>query len=350
MEKAKSSILIVEDQKENIDLLRNILGREYQIRIAKAGGEAIRSVKAKQPDLILMDVGLPDMNGFEVLERIQEAQGKREIPVIFITAATREQDEKIGLELGAVDYIFKPYRPAIILNRVRNQLELSKYRKELEDEVVVRTAQLKETHKGLLTTLALATGYRHRETGEHILRTKRLVALLTDLLSPMFPKELTIETKEFVDEASLLHDIGKIAIPDSILLKPNTLTIEEMTIMKSHPIYGHDLLSEALEQFPHNKFLQVAIQMASYHHERWDGSGYPYGLKGDQIPLPARIMALVDVYDALTSDRVYRKSMSHTEAMNAITVGDGRIHPSHFDPTILSVFVENNHRFECLDQ
>lgn len=345
MDLSTASILIVEDQKENIDLIRGILGDTYRLRIATKGSDALRIIALERPDLVLMDVGLPDIDGFEVCAKMLEDEGNASIPVIFLTAATTPQDEMTGLKLGAVDYIFKPYNPSIIQNRVKNQLELYRYRRQLEDLVLKRTQELKETQIGLLTTLELATGYRHKETGDHVIRTKKLVALLTKLVAPLFPKEIDAEFAELVTETSSLHDIGKISIPDSVLLKSGTLSREEFAIMRNHPAIGHDLLKEALVTFPNNKFLQIALEIASYHHEYWDGTGYPYGLKGEAIPLSARLMAVVDVYDAMTSDRVYRKGIEHSEVIRIFREGDGRTLPSHFDPTILAVFLANEQAF-----
>lgn len=346
MDFSTASILIVEDQKTNIDLIRAILGESYRLRIATNGSDALRSIALEKPDLILMDVGLPDIDGFEVFARMLEEEKSASIPVIFLTAATRQQDEMTGLKLGAVDYIYKPYNPAIIQNRVKNQLELYRYRRELEALVRKRTQELKETQIGILTTLELATGYRHKETGDHVVRTKTLVSLLIKLVKPLFPLELDAEAVELIVETSSLHDIGKISIPDSILLKPSALTREEFRMMQRHPALGNELLSKALSQFPQNKFLQVALQIASYHHEHWDGTGYPYGLKGEEIPLAARLMAVVDVYDAMTSDRVYRKGMEHAEVIRIFTEGDGRTRPEHFDPVILEVFLKHHQEFE----
>ena len=344
--KTKPSVLLVEDQNENIDLLRDILGDDYTLRVSIRGRDALRSISVQPPDLVLLDVGLPDMDGFEVCQRINTSFSELAIPIIFITAATTELDEQRGLELGAVDYIHKPYQKTIVRNRVRNQIELSSYRHHLEDQVALRISQIRETQKGLLASLALATEYRHRETGEHIIRTKQLIAQFLHVLRPMFPQDLTEESMELIIEASLLHDIGKIAIPDAVLLKTGSLTKEEFLTIKEHTRIGQELLSNALSQYPHNEFLRIAVQMAAFHHERWDGTGYPYGLKEEDIPLPARIMALIDVYESLTADRVYRCRFSHEEAMNIIVEGDGRVMPEHFDPRILSVFIAHHQEFE----
>lgn len=345
MNLSTASILIVEDQRANIDLLRTILGEEYHLRIATNGSSALRSIALQRPDLVLMDVGLPDISGFDVYAKMLEDGESASIPVIFLTTATTQQDEMTGLELGAVDYIYKPYNPAIIQNRVKNQLELYRYRRKLEALVFKRTQELKETQIGILTTLELATGYRNQETGDHVIRTKELVTLLIEFVAPYFPDELDGELAELMIEASSLHDIGKISIPDSILLKPGPLTKDEFGIMQSHPAIGNELIREALSRFPENKFLQVALEMASYHHEHWDGTGYPYGLKGDEIPLPARLMAIVDVYDAMISDRVYRKGMEHAEVICIFAEGDGRTMPTHFDPIILEVFLKHQQEF-----
>lgn len=341
----RASILLVEDQKENIDLLRTILGNEYKLRVATNGIMATRSIMNQPPDLVLLDVGLPDMDGFEVCRWIKTAFPQLSIPVIFITAAISELDEERGLELGAVDYIHKPYKPAIVKNRVRNQLDLSRYRNYLQEEVAAQTEQIRETQKGLLTALALATEYRDQKTGAHILRTKILITLFLEVLRPFYPDDLSDEAVELIIEASLLHDIGKIGIPDSILLKNGPLTTEEYSVMKEHAKTGQELLNKALNQYPDNEFLKIAVQMAAYHHEHWDGSGYPYGLKGEEIPLPARIMAIVDVYESLTANRVYRQGMPPEKAREIIVEGDGRVMPDHFDPKILSLFSSHHQEF-----
>jgi putative two-component system response regulator len=334
-------ILIVEDQTENIDLLRAILGREFRLQIAKTGRDALHIIAKRTPDLILLDVGLPDMDGFAVYDNMRALANSRHLPVIFITASTDEQAEKVGLEMGAVDYIYKPYRPAIILNRVRNQLELHEYRRSLEENVAKRTRELQETRKGLLSSLALATDCRDAETGAHIERTRVLISEFIEKIIKAVPQLAELVHNELFVEASLLHDIGKIGIPDKILLKPGGLTVDEYEIMKQHPIIGRTLLLEASQKFPNNRFLKIAVDMASYHHERWDGSGYPYGLKGTEIPLSARIMAIVDVYEALTANRVYRKAMTHGQAVEIMSKGNGTTSPNHFDPELLQLFIES---------
>ncbi|MFA5468375.1 MAG: HD domain-containing phosphohydrolase [Sphaerochaetaceae bacterium] len=349
MEVKQSLILIVEDQNENIDLLRFILGETYKLMIAKRGEDALKILRLKRPDLIIIDVGLPDMDGFTLYKQITKQLENDEVPIMFITAAVEEKHETVGLELGAVDYIYKPYRPSIIRNRVHNQLELHRYRKGLEEVVKERTLELIETQKGILEALSLATDYRDNETGSHIFRTKNLTRVLAQLLVHIYPEALSAHQIELLVEASQLHDIGKIGIPDALLRKSDKLTDEEFNLMKTHPLVGNELLTKVLERYPDNQFIRAALEVASYHHERWDGSGYPYGLKGEQIPLFARIMAIVDVYDALTSDRVYRQALSHEEALQIMqqsNMGGGSL---HFDPTIFEVFVNKQALFkDCL--
>lgn len=346
MTSKQSLILIVEDQNENIDLLRFILGDTYKLMIAKKGEDALKILNIKRPDLIIIDVGLPDIDGFTLYTKIVSQLNNNDIPIMFITAATEEKHETAGLELGAVDYIYKPYRPAIIKNRVHNQLELHRYRKQLEEVVKERTSEIIETQKGILEALTLATDYRDNETGSHIFRTKKLARILAQLLASVYPQELSPNQIELLVEASQLHDIGKIGIPDALLRKNGKLTNEEYILMRTHPLVGNELLTKVLERYPDNQFIQAALEVASYHHERWDGTGYPYALKGTQIPLFARIIAVVDVYDALTSERVYRKAMSHEQALEVMIQSNIDKSSFHFDPTILNVFLSNHLLFK----
>ncbi len=329
MNLSTASILIVEDQRANIDLLRTILGEEYHLRIATNGSSALRSIALQRPDLVLMDVGLPDISGFDVYAKMLEDGESASIPVIFLTTATTQQDEMTGLELGAVDYIYKPYNPAIIQNRVKNQLELYRYRRKLEALVLKRTQELKETQIGILTTLELATGYRNQETGDHVIRTKELVTLLIEFVAPYFPDELDGELAELMIEASSLHDIGKINVPQEVLNKKMPLTSEEWDLLKQHSADGTAIISPV-------KSLEDALPIILHHHERYDGTGYPGNLKGEEIPYLARLLSVADSFDAMTSHRPYRAAKSFEEAL--VELEDCA--NTQFDPQMVRIFVD----------
>lgn len=328
-------ILVVDDTETNIDILLETLGDDYDIRVALDGETALESVADDKPDLILLDIIMPGMDGYEVCKRLKDNPFTHDIPVIFLTAMTEEQNEAKGLALGAVDYVTKPFSPELVKARVSNQLELKKYQDHLQELVALRTKELALTQEVTIYSLASLAETRDPETGGHILRTQRYVRALARQLKtvPMFKKILTDEVIDLIYNSAPLHDIGKVGVADSILLKPGKLTNEEFAEMKNHTIYGRNALKVAEEKLGDNSFMQYARKIAYTHHEKWDGSGYPEGLKGQKIPVSGRLMAIADVYDALISKRVYKPPFSHTKAMEIITKASG----THFDP----VMVEN---------
>lgn len=347
----RQTVLVVDDTTENIDVLNGILKDEYRIKAALNGERALKVASGgTRPDLILLDIMMPDMDGYEVCRRLKERTDTRQIPVIFVTARGEVVNEQKGFEVGGVDYITKPVNPPLVKARVKTHLALYDQNRILEEKVRERTQELVHTQDVTILGMAVLAKYRDNETGGHIMRTQNYVRVLAKHLAgiPKFMKFLDEEMIDLLFKSSPLHDIGKVAVPDSILFKPGALTNEEFAIMKNHPIYGGDAVSKAEQAFgdmDSTTFLRVAKEIAYTHHEKWDGSGYPYGLKGDQIPLSGRIMALADVYDALISKRVYKPPFSHTKAVEIITVGDGGVMPDHFDPDILEIFRNHHDEF-----
>jgi putative two-component system response regulator len=337
-------ILLVDDNTTNLQLLHETLdGLGYTLLAAKNGKTALSIAKKVKPDLILLDIMMPEMDGYEVCKRLKADQATAQIPVIFVTALSEAEDEAKGLTLGAVDYITKPFNPELIRARVRNHLELKRYQDHLQNLVKERTKRLALTQAVTIESLATLAEYRDPETGGHIKRTQNYVKALAVHLKehPRFRDELNDETIELLYLSAPLHDVGKVGVTDQILLKAGRLTDEEFIEMKKHTQYGHDALRITEQKLGQDSFLRYAKEIAFTHQEKWDGSGYPRGLKGDQIPISGRLMAVADVYDALISKRVYKPPFSHEEAVKIIQ--DGR--RSHFDPDMVDAFVELENTF-----
>lgn len=348
----KQVILIVDDTPDNITLLSALLKDKYKIKIATNGLKALHIASIDpSPDLILLDVMMPEMDGYETCRRLKENPQTNQIPVIFLTAKSQVSDEEMGLKLGAVDYISKPVSPPIVLARVATQLNLVRARNLLQDQnknleglVNDRTRKLAKMQDAIIMAMASLAETRDNETGNHIRRTQNYVAALARQLKdlPRFSSELTDENIELLYKSAPLHDIGKVGIPDNILLKPGKLTSEEFEVMKLHTNYGREtILSVERYLGESNEFLRFAREITYSHQEKWDGSGYPENLSGDAIPISARLMAVADVYDALISRRVYKPAFTHEEAIDIMRKGRG----SHFDPDILDVFLKITDEF-----
>ena len=351
----KPTVLLVDDTPDNIALLSALLKDRYKIKIATNGVKALQIANtAPHPDLILLDVMMPEMDGHETCRRLKAAPETVDIPVIFLTSRIQPEDEELGLSLGAADYITKPISPPIVLARVATQLNLKKARQLLQDQnrhlehlVEERTRQLVQMQEATILAMASLAETRDNETGNHIRRTQAYVKALAQQLRahPRFSHVLTDENIELLFKSAPLHDIGKVGVPDRILLKPGRLDPEEFEIMKLHTVYGRDAI-HAVESHlgGSNGFLVFAREIAYSHQEKWDGSGYPEGLKGDDIPVSARLMAVADVYDALISRRVYKPAFSHEESVRIMKEGRG----SHFDPDILDAFLHIEEAFRTI--
>ncbi|EQA37959.1 response regulator receiver domain protein [Leptospira inadai serovar Lyme str. 10] len=310
---SRPKILIVDDEASNLQVLRQILQEDYKLIFAKDGAKAVELALSEKPNLILLDVMMPGMTGHEVCKILRADSKSSRIPIIFVTAMVDEEDEAGGFEAGAVDYIAKPVSPSIVKARVRTHLSL------------VRNEELRETRLQIIQRLGLAAEYKDNETGLHVIRMSHYSRTLSLALG------FSAECAEDILNASPMHDIGKIGIPDGILQKPGKLTPEEWEIMKKHPTIGAEIIGD------HNStLLQLAKSIAQNHHEKWDGSGYPNGLKGEQIPIEGRIVALADVFDALTTERPYKKAWEIPDAIRYITSESGK----HFDPSIVPVFLD----------
>ena len=354
----RSTVLIVDDTPENLTILGETLRPHYRVRAAISGERALHAVTiGALPDVILLDVMMPDMDGYPVLQALKADAATRDLPVIFVTAMDSVEGETHGLALGAVDYITKPFNPDIVLARVRTHIELAKARERLHDEnawlereVARRTNENALIRDLSLSALACLAEVRDIETGHHILRTQSFVELLAHHLAghPDYRAALAGERLEIIVRSAPLHDIGKVGIPDSILLKPGRLTSAEFEIMKKHPVIGADAITRAMAQAANSRsgdgalpggafaFMETAREIALSHHEKWDGSGYPAGLQGRQIPVSARLMALADVFDALSSRRVYKEPLAPEDVTRIIVAERGR----HFDPVIVDAFLE----------
>ena len=322
----KATILVVDDTPENIDVLTGILRQDYKIKAALNGHVALKIANGPQkPDLILLDVMMPEIDGHQVCRELKKNPDTAKIPVIFVTAKTEITDEQEGFELGAVDYITKPVSPPIVKARVKTQLSLFDQAKHLEKLVQQRTKELNDTRVEIIRRLGRAAEFKDNETGTHVIRMSWFCRFLAEQAG----KEE--DWCELLYNAAPMHDIGKIGIPDRVLLKPGKLDSEEWQIMQRHSEYGAEIIGD----HP-SPLLQLAKEVAIYHHEKWDGSGYPNGLVGEEIPISARIVAIADVFDALTSERPYKKAWSESDAIGLLQKEAG----SHFDPDLVPKFIE----------
>ncbi|MDR1542021.1 MAG: response regulator [Clostridiales bacterium] len=333
---ANRSVLIVDDNATNLKLLQEILKGRYKVYPAPSGERAIAFLEKTIPGLILLDVEMPGMNGYQVIAKLKNDQRWQDIPVIFLTAQEGRAGEEQAFLMGAVDYILKPISAGVVLKRVQLHIELQNYRKNLEQLVEIKTYQVLKSQDTILDILANVTAYRDNETGGHIRRTTVYTQLIVEHLFKIGHHEYRLNRNyaDHIIKSAKLHDIGKVAISDSVLLKPGKLTKEEFEFIKKHPVIGARMIDNAMRQLGDDStFLLVAKEIIYSHHEWWNGKGYPQGLSGDDIPLSGRIMAVADVYDALISDRPYKKAFSHEEAFAIIWEEAG----THFDPYLMEL-------------
>ncbi|PMJ88745.1 two-component system response regulator [Vibrio sp. 10N.261.55.A7] len=321
----KPVILVVDDIPDNIHTLSGILSDQFKIKAATSGQKAIQIANTTpKPHLILLDIMMPGMDGYQVCQELKSNPLTSDIPVIFVTAKAEVVDEQKGFELGAVDYITKPISPPIVKARVQTHIALHNQNLELAVKVKKRTEQLEKTRLEIIQRLGRAAEYKDNETGMHVIRMSHYSRIIAEQL------DVNERWRELVFQASPMHDIGKIGIPDYVLGKPGKLDAEEWDIMQQHVKIGGDIIGES-----DSLLLQMAREIALYHHEKWDGSGYPHGTKGEDIPLSARIVAIADVFDALTSERPYKKAWPIEKAISLLEEEAGK----HFDPNLVPIFV-----------
>ncbi|MDP2761244.1 MAG: two-component system response regulator [Sideroxyarcus sp.] len=351
----KATILVVDDTPDNLALMSNLLKDDYKVKIASNGEKALKiAASDPPPDLILLDIMMPGMDGYQVCQQLKRDPKTMNITVIFLTAKAEMEDEKKGLELGAVDYITKPISPPIVLARVKNHLALKAMADFLRDqneflelEVAKRTREVMAIQDVTILAMGSLAETRDSDTGNHIRRTQFYVKALAERLRDhsRFAWFLTETNINMLFKSAPLHDLGKVGIPDRILLKPGRLEHHEFEIMKTHTTLGRDAIVHAEKALGFDvDFLSFAKSIALSHQEKWDGSGYPHGLAGDDIPIEARLMALADVYDALISRRVYKEGMPHEKAVLIMIDGRG----THFDADMFDAFIEIQEEFRAI--
>lgn len=348
------NILIVDDDVISRTMLCEILRGGYGIHEAESGVQALEMAqdRGNRISVILLDIIMPGLDGFKVLKSLKENPLTSSIPVIIISRLDSETSEIIGLQSGAIDYITKPFIPRIVQYRVENQIELKKHRDQLQVLVDEKASRLLRMHETIFDAVTSLIEYRHLESGCHVKRIRMYCQILLENLitNPRFVGQIDRKAAEIIVRASALHDIGKVAIPDNILLKPGPLTQDEFAVMKTHTTVGSDFI-DSLPGIEDDSYLACAKEICRSHHERWDGMGYPDGLRAEAIPLSARVVAIADVYDALVSRRVYKPPFGHAESAEILRLEAGR----QFDPALIGVFMQVQEHFhaaaqECKDE
>ncbi|MBF0235836.1 MAG: response regulator [Desulfamplus sp.] len=318
-------VLIVDDESNNLSLMHHILADEYQLSFAINGISALEVTKKVMPDIILMDIMMPEMDGYEACRMIKADESIADIPVIFITAMSDVEDESRGFEVGGVDYITKPVSRSIVKARVATHLALHDQKMACEKRVLERTFELESSQRSAIFMLGEAGDYNDTDTGVHIWRMAAYSCAVARC------RGWSVESAAMLELAAPMHDIGKVGIPDAILKKPGALTDEEWKIMKRHPKIGHSILSKS-----NTPIFEMAADVAMFHHEKWNGAGYPNMLKGESIPESARVVAVADVFDALTMRRPYKDAWPVEKALEEIVNSSG----SHFDPGVVKCFLD----------
>jgi putative two-component system response regulator len=354
-----SSLLVVDDNEMNRDMLvRRLKPLGYQVDTACDGGQALDMLQNGTYDLVLLDIMMPVMDGFEVLQQMKLQQRLKSVPVIMITALDDTSSAARCIDMGAEDYLTKPFDPTLLKARISSCLErkrlhdqeslyrvkIEEYNNQLQERVRQQVQEISQAQLGAIFAMSKLAESRDPETGEHLERMREYCKVLSQQLSRLPKYEIIIDNTFISDiyAASPLHDIGKVGIDDSVLLKAGKLTDQEWTVMKLHPVIGAETLREVDKQHPGNSLIRMGIDIAASHHEKWDGSGYPYGLQGTEIPLVARILALGDVYDALTSKRCYKEAFSHDKSRQIVIESSG----SHFDPELVDAFIQTEEEFK----
>lgn len=336
-------VFVVDDEATNLKVAENVLRNHFQLTLLTSGNACLNAVARTKPDLLLLDIEMPGQNGFSVLETLYQNPEYRDIPIIFLTARNDVESEITGLNLGALDYISKPFSPPLLLKRINHYLNMVEQKKDLEalnanldQQVEEKTRTILQMQYAILSTVANLVEFRDVNTGGHIERTQHYLSVLLKEMreNGVYEEEVSKWKIPLIIQSAQLHDVGKIAVSDTILKKESKLTDEETEIMMSHTTFGAEIIRKISLSTYGDEFLQYAEQLAQHHHEHWDGTGYPNHLKGEEIPLLGRIMAIADVYDALVSERPYKAPMKHQDAVNIIVAGSGK----QFDPVLVEVF------------
>jgi len=349
MEQPDICIFIVDDNPIYLNAGKAAIEKKFFVVTIPSAEKLLTTLKNKKPALILLDIEMPGMNGYEAIKIIKEDPATADIPVIFLTGKSEPESELMGLSLGAIDYISKPFSPFLLLKRLELHLLLESQKKELQtfntkllEMVKERTNDILTLQNAIITWAAEMVEFRDENTGQHVARVQIYLKILLETMreAGLYSHEISTWDVEAFLNSSPLHDVGKIKIRDDILMKKAKLSTEEFSTMKLHTVYGKMLLESLAKNVPNQTFLNYAKTLAYGHHERWDGTGYPCQLKGEEIPLQARMMALADVYDALVSERPYKRAFSHDEAMQIISDGRG----TQFDPNLVDLFMQISYR------
>ena len=344
---AAANILVVDDTVANLALLARMLQDcGYTVRPVPNGRLALKAARGQKPDLILLDITMPEMDGYEVCQQLKRDPELRDIPVLFISALSQTSEKIKAFEVGGVDFVTKPFQFEEVKARVETHLKLHHFQISLEDQVEKQVKEIVELQMGMIFGLAKLAETRDNETGKHLERIQILCKLFAEELHrrPIYQEQVDDKFCDRIFNASPLHDIGKVGIADNILLKPGKLTPDEFEIMKMHTLIGAQTLEAVQKRFPNNEFLRMGITIARSHHEKWNGQGYPDGLSGKTIPLSARIMAIVDVYDAVRSKRFYKSPVTHQDTCEMVLRESGE----HFDPVLIEVFADLQEKFNTV--
>jgi len=360
LDKQRKIIFLVDDDTTNLTIGKKALSGTYNVFTLNSGQVMLEMLENLTPDLILLDVNMPEMDGYEAIQRVKAKENTAHIPVIFLTALNNEEMELKGLSLGAIDYITKPFSTPLLLKRLEVHLLVEEQKRELVAQkrellflnnnlgqiVEEKTETVVELKNAILSTMAELVEYRDEITGGHIVRTQRYIKTLIDAMRSkgIYADEVAALDEELILQSCQLHDVGKIAVKDSLLNKPGKLTDEEFDSIKTHTTFGEKVIERLKEKTIDSDFLEYARIFAVSHHEKWDGSGYPGGLKGEGIPLLGRMMAISDVYDALVEPRPYKNAFHHEKAKGIILEGKGQ----HFDPLLVDLFESIHHEFEII--
>jgi putative two-component system response regulator len=332
----KKTIFIVDDNATNLTAAEEVLHENYRVVSLTSAAKMFAALDKFSADLILLDIEMPKMSGYEAMKLLKSNDRYSSIPVIFLTGLLDSASEAHGIELGAVDFIQKPFSAPVLLNRIKNHLSIDELIRKRTEELFYKKEELLRIKNGIVFTMADLVEKRDNNTGGHIDRTTLYMKIMLDgmIENDVYTSEILTWDIDSVVSSARLHDVGKIVISDTILNKPGRLTDEEFTIMKTHSAEGAAIIERTITRTGDANFLLNAKTIAEYHHEKWNGTGYPHGMSGEEIPLLGRIMAVVDVYDALVSARPYKKAYSHEEAYEIIMSESGR----HFDPQLTKVF------------